>query len=414
MVENFRKFLKRKDKEAVFRIWDEIGWFEDKRSKEKENAILQVIREGEALVAEMNGAAECLVMTNPAEIRHLSENLTLSVVTAVTTGRVARKQGIATRLTARAVAEAAIQGYETAALGIFDQGFYNKLGFGNGGYEHWITFDPSSLLLKKKAPVPSRIGEKGAKQMHENRLQRLRGHGSISFLGKEITEADLAFISNGFGLGYFDEKTKKLTHHLWMDNEGEHGPCTIHWMAFKTYDQFLELLSLMKGFGDQIFSVKLREPAGIQIQDLLHAPFRSRGISNKGKYEQRMNASSYCQIRILDLEKAVEKTHLPGQGSPFNLVIEDPIEKYLPEEMAWRGVSGSYIICFGERSEIKNGSDDNLPTLTASIGAFTRMWLGVRPATGLSVTDDLNGPKALLEELDRLFLLPEPKPDWDF
>jgi hypothetical protein len=48
------------------------------------------------------------------------------------------------------------------------------------------------------------------------------------------------------------------------------------------------------------------------------------------------------------------------------------------------------------------------------VNAFSRLWLGVRPASGLAVTDDLAGPSALLEQLDRVLLLPEPKPDWDF
>jgi len=48
------------------------------------------------------------------------------------------------------------------------------------------------------------------------------------------------------------------------------------------------------------------------------------------------------------------------------------------------------------------------------VNAFTRMWLGARPATGLAVTDELTGPAALLEELDWALRLPEPKPDWDF
>ncbi len=60
------------------------------------------------------------------------------------------------------------------------------------------------------------------------------------------------------------------------------------------------------------------------------------------------------------------------------------------------------------------GADPALPTLAASVGAFTRMWLGVRPATGLAATDDLFGPQELLERLDRVLRLPDPKPDWDF
>jgi hypothetical protein len=42
------------------------------------------------------------------------------------------------------------------------------------------------------------------------------------------------------------------------------------------------------------------------------------------------------------------------------------------------------------------------------------LWLGVRPATGLAVTDELSGPPELLEALDWVLRLPDPKPDWDF
>ncbi|MBU7045828.1 MAG: hypothetical protein HXS54_05275, partial [Theionarchaea archaeon] len=50
----------------------------------------------------------------------------------------------------------------------------------------------------------------------------------------------------------------------------------------------------------------------------------------------------------------------------------------------------------------------------ASVNAFTRMWLGVRPATGLAVTDNLHGPQELLSDLDHILCIPEPHPDWDF
>ena len=52
--------------------------------------------------------------------------------------------------------------------------------------------------------------------------------------------------------------------------------------------------------------------------------------------------------------------------------------------------------------------------MKASINAFSRLWLGVRPARGLAVTDDLDGPRDLLEALDEAFRLPEPVRDWDF
>ena len=55
-----------------------------------------------------------------------------------------------------------------------------------------------------------------------------------------------------------------------------------------------------------------------------------------------------------------------------------------------------------------------MPTLTASVGAFTRLWLGVRPATGLAVTDDLDGLPELLSALDEILRLPVPNIGWEF
>ena len=43
----------------------------------------------------------------------------------------------------------------------------------------------------------------------------------------------------------------------------------------------------------------------------------------------------------------------------------------------------------GEQCAAEPGRDAGLPDLRASINAFTRLWLGVRPATGLSITDQL-------------------------
>jgi len=55
-----------------------------------------------------------------------------------------------------------------------------------------------------------------------------------------------------------------------------------------------------------------------------------------------------------------------------------------------------------------------LPTMTASVNAFTRLWLGVRPASSLRFTDDLDAPAGLIETLDSVLRLPAPRPDWDF
>jgi hypothetical protein len=52
--------------------------------------------------------------------------------------------------------------------------------------------------------------------------------------------------------------------------------------------------------------------------------------------------------------------------------------------------------------------------MDASVNAFSRLWFGVQPATGLRLTDDLGGPPELLSALDRALLLPPMRPGWQF
>ena len=77
-------------------------------------------------------------------------------------------------------------------------------------------------------------------------------------------------------------------------------------------------------------------------------------------------------------------------------------------------MGGEYVVEFGPESSAVPGSEPGLPTLEAGVGAFTRLWLGVRPAGGLAATDQLSGPPALLSDLDQILRLPIPKADWDF
>ena len=98
----------------------------------------------------------------------------------------------------------------------------------------------------------------------------------------------------------------------------------------------------------------------------------------------------------------------------LDLALSDPIECLLDKGAPWRGIGGDYVVTLGPSSNAEPGVDAALPTLTASVGAFTRMRLGVRPATGLAVTDELAGPWQLLTELDCMLRLPEPKQDGTF
>jgi hypothetical protein len=408
---SFRAFDPERDREAAHRIWMEVGWLE----KEKTEAADIFIAACRAMVAEVEGAAECLVLSAPGSLRYLEEDLSLAGVTSVTTSRIARKQGLARRLTARVVAADAADGALVSGLGMFEQGYYNQLGFGTGSYERWVGFDPARLRIPVKARVPRRIAGDEWAAVHAARLARLRGHGACNLSPAGITRGEIMWMSKGFGLGYYDGPGGTLSHHVWLNaREIENGPYSVRWTSYQTYDQLLELLALIRSLGDQVHLVNMLEPPGIQLQDLIEQPFKQHRISEKSRFEAGTQAGAYWQVRINDLVGCLEQTYLKGDGVRFNLALHDPIVRFLDGDVPWRGVGGEYIVTLGPRSGAEPGRDETLPTLACSVGAFTRMWLGVRPATGLAVTDELKGPEGLLRELDWALRLPEPNLDWDF
>jgi hypothetical protein len=406
----FRPYDAERDREAAHRIWRETGWIEEGQ----EEAMDIFVQAGRAMVAEINGEAECLVLSAPGELCYLDQALPFTAVTAVTTSRVARKRGYARRLTARVLAADATDGALVAGLGMFEQGFYNQLGFGTGSYEHWVSFDPARLRLQIEARVPKRISAEDWRAVHASLLARRRVHGSVAFSPAEMVQAELKFSKNGFGLGYYDGPDGELTHHLWCRAKGEYGPYSVAWMAYQTLDQFLELTALLRSLGDQVRLVRMREPPGIQLQDVIAQPFKERQITERGQFEARMSAAAYWQVRICDLAGCMRRTHLRGGPIRFNLQLSDPIERFLEEDAPWRGNRGDYVVQLGPTSEAVAGQDALLPTLKATVGAFTRLWFGVAPASGLAATDALDGPPELLMDLERVLLLPVPKVDWDF
>jgi len=293
-----------RDVKAARRIWREIGWLRDK----EEPAMDMFVGCGRAMVAEVRGEAECLVLSVPGEVCYLGEDLPLAVVTGVTTSRIARKQGLARRVTAQVIAADAAEGALVSALGMFEQGFYNQLGFGTGGYEHWVAFDPARLQVRTQARMPQRVSAGDWAAVHAARLRRMRGHGACNLMPPEVTRAEMMTTTNGFGLGYYGPDGA-LSHHMWIrPKDVEHGPYSVVWMSYQTYDQFLELMALLRNLGDQVRLVRMREPAGIQFQDLMEQPFKQRAISEKSRYESGVSAEAYWQMRINDLPGCLART----------------------------------------------------------------------------------------------------------
>jgi hypothetical protein len=409
----FRRYAHKRDAEAILEVFKEVGWLEPGKDREKDAVTHAFFKAGRSWIAELRGRAESLALAMAGAFCYLNEDLSLCAVTAVVTSTIARRLQCASRTTAEAIADAAEEGTLVAGLGVFEQGFYNRLGFGSGPYEHWIDFDPATLKVDAPSRPPHRLTASDWKAVHSSRLARKKGHGSCNVFSSELTQIEMADTPKGFGFGYYDGK--ELTHHVWLSNQGgEHGPVVMYWSAFQTYQQFLELLSLVKSIGDQFHLVKMREPPGIQLQDLIEQPFKYQRMTRQARFECRARALAYWQLRILDLKGCIEKTHLQGAPVRFNLELVDPINEHLCERKGWRGVQGTYMVNFGGQSRIEASHHDRLPTLRAEVGAFTRMWMGAQSASTLAVTDVLEGPAELIESLDRIFQIPVPHTDWDF
>ena len=399
-----------RDARAVQRIWREVGWIDAERA----GLVSRLFECGDAVVFRLHGEAECAVHTTPGKMRHGTEDLELLAVTAVTTSRIARKLGAAGRLTARALAATAAQGAEISALGMFEQGFYDRVGFGSGAYEHRFVFDPASLTVATPFRPPMRLAATDWGEVHGCMLRRLRGHGGCTLTPPRVVECEMAWTDDAFGLGYRDAADRGLSHFVWGEAPGEHGPYEITWIGYETVDQLMELLALIKGLGDQVSSVAMLEPSHVQLQDLLKQPFRQRRNTERGKFANQHETMAFWQLRILDLPKCLAKTRLPGPDLSFNLRLADPVTEQLDGGNEWAGVGGDYVVTLGEESAAAEGNSPSLPTLEASVGPFSRMWFGVRSASVLAATTDLKAEPGLLRALDEKIRLPQPRLGWDF
>jgi hypothetical protein len=317
-------------------------------------------------------------------------------------------------MSALAIAQSVAGGAMVSGLGMFEQGYYNRMGFGTTSYEHLISFDPRRLTVNGSERQPVRIGKGDWAEAHAARLGRMRRHGAVSFDSPFVTRSRMVQVARGFGLGYRDAGGA-LTHYFWCRPlEMGMGPYRVEWMVYRNYAEFLELLGLIRNLGDQVRMIQVFEPGGIQFQDLLEEPIHSWVLTKRAPFAYNTETLADAQLRICDLEGCLARTRLRCGELTFNLTLRDAMEAFLPADAPWRGVGGEYVVTLGKTCGVEKGTVGDLPVLKASVNAFSRMWLGVRPATGLAATDEIAGPPELLEELDWAFRLPAPKRDWDY
>jgi len=407
----FRKYDREKDKKEAQRIWIECGWIEDDDKDKKAFDIFTA--SSRCSVVDSKGSPECLIMTSPGKMKYGTADLSLSAVSAVTVSRLLRKHGAAPRLLASMLKEDIDNGVDVAGLGMFEQGFYNRLGFGTMGYEHWYSFDPAKLKVFRKGGIPLRISAEDFKDAHQCYIDGRKQHGFVTLDPPELMHGEMLFCKNGFGLGY--KADGKLSHYLWFSTDDvEEGPYDVRWMAFRTWDQFLELMGIIKNLEEQVRTIRMKEPTSIQLQDFIDKPFQLQTITRKGKFESRMRSIAYQQLRICNLESCIKAVQFDGDSFSFNLTLSDPINEFLEDQNQFEGCSGDFSVTVGMKSKIEKGHKKSLPLIKGSINGFTRLWIGVLRASTIGLVEDLEIDEDLIEKLEKAFYKPDARSDWDY
>ena len=393
-------------------VWHDCGWSDKVDACESLDTFFDL---GPTWVGIRDEAVQSVVHTAAATLRYQQSDIRLQAVTGVTTSLQARRGGVAAKTLAHAMAAGAANGAVVSALGIFDQGFYDRLGYGSLDIMRLIRFDPKDIRVDATARPPLRFTEKDVDEIHAARSRRWLRHGGIHFDSAKRTLADMQECTNGIGFGYRDYPDGSVSHMIWFSRkDAENGPFRVIFTVWDTREQLRELMAFLHSLADQVHLVVMEEPPGIALQDFIHRPLRSRAITQKSKYETGITAMTYQQARIVNLQAAIETLSVHGPSIDFNLIIKDPVTRFLPQDAPWFGCGGNYTIHFGETSTLKVGHTDGLETLSADIGAFSRLWLGSRTATALAVTSDFDGPDSLLSALDACICLQIPRFDWNF
>jgi predicted acetyltransferase len=400
-----------KDLKQSLRIFHEIGWMEGKDTdKDIFNAYIDG---GASFVAELSGEVEVFVVTRTGACRYLNSDIPFSAVTGVATSRVARQQGLAGKVAVHAIAESANNGAAMSMLGIFDQGYYDKFGFGNTVNHRIATFDPAYLKAPRLTRAPKRLSKDDAKAMHDCRCRRKRYHGGCTLNGAGETLATTIWEEKSFGLG-FENKKGELTHFLWIKPKAVHGPYNVWFSSWETHEQLIELLSVLKSLSDQVHGIRMADPPHLEMQDFLSRPLATHRARRGGDFDSDVVSQIWMQCRILDLPACVDAMKLCGEPVAFNLKLADPIEKYLKDASGWKGIGGNWVIRLGDTSTATRGCDESLETISCSVNDFSRIWFGSSTAEAVSVTGGFKASEKLIQAIDRIVCIPAPIVDWDF
>ncbi len=408
-IRGVRGYDEERDFDACRRIWVEVGWVDEDEDRH-DAGMRHFLGAGRTLVtavdASPDGPAECLVQCSQGTWRHVDTDIPLSIVGAVTTSHVGRRRGLASGLLAEHLAAAHDDGAAVAALGMFEQGFYDRFGFAPGPYGHRFAVDPARLTVPFPARPAVRLTADDWAEVHDLMHRRHRGHGGATIAEPEVTRAELCWLDGMFGLGLRADDGRLTCAVLGGAEDLEHGPYEVEHLLFETGADLLDGLGLLRSLGDQVHVVVLEEPAELRLQDVLDQPIsETRRVGLHGGRVAPHRALGELELRILDVPACIGAHRWSGPPVSFVLDLTDPL---VDRGGRWAGVSGTWTVEVGETSRATFGDTPGLPRVATSIGALTQLWSGSRTASQLALLGRLDAPTALVADLDRAFRLPDP------
>jgi predicted acetyltransferase len=404
----------------VLRVWSETGWWDGEDRREEQIRAFFVANDGRSVVGRISGHTESVVHRSLGSLRYDTTDLSLGAITATATSRVARRQGLASMLTARSVAHLSDEGVAVAYLGMFEQGFYDRLGFGTGPYENLVWVYPGALDVPVHYRAPERFDlDRDIEELHAAQVGRYLDHGGVVVGTEALTQSGVRIDSDVSVYGYRTDGA--ISHYLCVVTTEDNGPDRVVQWAYQSPRQCLELLRLIQEWGDQLDLVRFCEPVWLQAQDIMVDPGREHRRTTGGRFAVRIEADAWWQMRIVDLPACIRA--MAATNNPMSIVaeIDDPISDHLLDSGyggSWGGLTGRWRFEFGAHNSARRPTEtegDDAVDLHTSIAALSQWWLGARSATTLSAMDRFDADPYIIDRLDGLTAhLPTPQPGWDF
>ena len=150
-------------------VWHDCGWSDKVDECELLDTFFKL---GPSWVGIRDETVQSIVHTAAATIRYQETDIPLQAVTGVTTALQARRGGLAAKTLGHAMAAGVANGAIVSALGIFDQGYYDRLGYGSLDIMRFIRFDPKDIRGAAIHRSPHRFSESDIEDIHNARSRR--------------------------------------------------------------------------------------------------------------------------------------------------------------------------------------------------------------------------------------------------